>query len=608
MKAMRIALTVHQFFPEYTSGTEVLTLGVARELRRRGHQVFVLTGHPESKRLVDEARFDDYEFDGIKVFRFHHGYQPMGRQDIVTEVEYNNLLAAAYFAKIIKKMLPEVIHFFHLSRLGATLIDVAIQEGIAAYYTPTDFWAVCPLSQLLFTDGKLCGGPSPLGGNCIKHMAELTSRSRVNWLLQRLPTALVDTIVGVLTKTKLASAHPFGLEAVAMAARPGFIVGRLNCLEAIFAPTQHMRQILVGRGVDKSRIILSSYGIGTSQLQRNPKRTAPSAERTFAFIGTLSPHKGCHILLEAFKRLNVPGVRLRIYGNLQQFPSYGAKLRTIAEQIDTIEFCGTFPEERIGDVLGECDALVVPSLWYENTPLVIYSALAARCPVIGSDFPGISEVIRPNENGLLFAAGNVESLCSKLLLLLRTPGLLAQLQAGCKPPKSISTYVEELETAYMQGLKARTSLRRPRDLLRIAPLGKPYSYMAGWAAVAAPTPQLYREVFRWLTGRKGTRFTTPASIAILVDGTCVSEAKWFSVRPDIREGFLAHGSRAAAVKFGFVLRLPHWLKRDVAALEIRYADGRRVRTPLQKVPVGTSIRVGDDAFVGVEEERIVCTT
>lgn len=70
---MRVLLTVHQFFPDYSAGTEVLTLSVARELKSRGHEVRVFTGYPESEALADQERFDQYQYDSILIDRFRHG-------------------------------------------------------------------------------------------------------------------------------------------------------------------------------------------------------------------------------------------------------------------------------------------------------------------------------------------------------------------------------------------------------------------------------------------------------------------------------------------------------------------------------------------------------
>ena len=94
------------------------------------------------------------------------------------------------------------------------------------------------------------------------------------------------------------------------------------------------------------------------------------------------------------------------------------------------------------------DALIVPSLWYENTPLVIYSALAAKRPVIASDFPGMSEVVRHDWNGLTFPAGDIQSLHAQLTRLLNDPTLIESLSANCSMPKSTGEYVDELLSLY----------------------------------------------------------------------------------------------------------------------------------------------------------------
>jgi glycosyltransferase involved in cell wall biosynthesis len=99
-------------------------------------------------------------------------------------------------------------------------------------------------------------------------------------------------------------------------------------------------------------------------------------------------------------------------------------------------------------VLAGIDVLVVPSTWYENTPLVIYSALAAGCPVIASDLGGMAEVVTDGENGLLVEPGKPEALAAELKRLTSDRQLLQKLAAGCRRPKSIEEYVAELLSVY----------------------------------------------------------------------------------------------------------------------------------------------------------------
>ena len=74
---MKILLVVHQFLPDYSSGTEILTLHSAMELKSRGHEVQVLTAIPASPEIPDADRFDHYAFDGIPV-RAKHAHCAMG--------------------------------------------------------------------------------------------------------------------------------------------------------------------------------------------------------------------------------------------------------------------------------------------------------------------------------------------------------------------------------------------------------------------------------------------------------------------------------------------------------------------------------------------------
>jgi len=117
------------------------------------------------------------------------------------------------------------------------------------------------------------------------------------------------------------------------------------------------------------------------------------------------------VLIEAVRSLpETIQLEVNIYGNIRQDPDYADRLKAIAGDDARISFCGTFPNERIGEIFEKIDVLVVPSIWFENTPLVIYSALAAGCPVIATDLGGLSEVIEDRINGLLFRKGDVTGL------------------------------------------------------------------------------------------------------------------------------------------------------------------------------------------------------
>jgi len=440
---MRILLTVHQFFPAYGSGTEVLTHSVAKELQRRGHEVRILAAHPDPAELADEERFDDYLFDDIPVYRFRHAYRPMGGQSSLLALSYDNRLAARGFGRILGRFKPDLVHFFHFNRLGTGLIEEAANAGIPAYFTPTDFWTVCKTAQMVLPNGQACPGPSRYAGNCIKHLALQQTGGMLAAAVDRIPDTCMEGI-GYLAGKGCLPKGGYGRELAALSLRLETNVGRLNRLRALVAPNRLMKDLLIRYGVRPELIVESAYGIADRQGISRPARKAPRRPFRIGYIGTLIPHKGCHVLLKAFHALPEGQAVLRIYGDTGQFADYTAELKAIAGGRRDIEFLGTFPNSAVAEVMAELDALVVPSLWHENTPLVVYSAQASACPVVASDCPGITGYIEDGKNGLLFAAGDAEALALRLRRLIDEPGLTAALSAQAKPPKSTAVYVDEL--------------------------------------------------------------------------------------------------------------------------------------------------------------------
>lgn len=441
---MKILLTTHQFFPQFSAGTEVLTYSVAKELLNRGHNVHVFTGYPNEADLHDDDRFDEYDYENIHVYRFHHAYVPMAGQISMIEVGYDNHLAVKYFKQILDRFNPELVHIFHLNRLGTGLIDCAIRAKIPTFMTPTDFWTFCPTGQLVLGNGKLCSGPSTYSGNCVKHLAQSTEKKLVGKASQLLPTISLDFLVRI-TLAEIMPTYPKRAEVKAIGSRLAKNINRLNQLRKIVSPNSFMTEKLKEYGVLPKLIIQSAFGIDVPG-KRDVKKLFRSSDRPLkvGFIGTLAPHKGCHVLIKAFNNLPCGQAVLSIYGKIDEVPEYSTLLKQLASDNDAIKFCGTFHNSKIGEILSNFDVLVVPSLWYENTPLVIYSAQATNCPVIASNYPSLSEVIQDQFNGLLFEAGNAKDLSEKLNRLIVQPSLLTKLSLNCKQPKSIGAYVDEL--------------------------------------------------------------------------------------------------------------------------------------------------------------------
>lgn len=110
--------------------------------------------------------------------------------------------------------------------------------------------------------------------------------------------------------------------------------------------------------------------------------------------------------------------------------------------------CGTFPNAQLGTIFDNLDVLVVPSRWYENTPLVIQSALATKTPVVATNLGGMSELVKHETNGLLFDLNDFESLYAQLKRLVDNRELLKQFVINIPPERTIEAMVDDIEAIY----------------------------------------------------------------------------------------------------------------------------------------------------------------
>ena len=347
-----------------------------------------------------------------------------------------------------------------ISRDSVPGCSSALALGIPCFYTPTDFWTGCPTIQLLLENNQTCAGPSKKGGNCALHMGMRSHNPVIARLSRMVPAAVADTIINVATRVP-AFTGALGRDLAATGRRLRVNVSRLNRLNGIFSPTQFMTEILAVNGVNRRLIIESAYGLDTLARETPAVRSQCRRPFVFGFIGTLAPHKGCHLLIDAFRIFPTGYARLEIYGDPARFPEYHATLQQLASQAVGIEFRGTFPHTGLAGVLASIDALVVPSLWYENAPLIVSSALAARCPVIASDSPGLVALVRHNVNGLVFSPGDAIALRDAMLEITRSPDLYTNLSAGCEPQRSTSQYVEQLLAHYVSHCQLLNGVNGP---------------------------------------------------------------------------------------------------------------------------------------------------
>ncbi len=457
MFSVRILLTTHQYLPEYFSGTEILTRDTARALKGMGHEVRIFTGYPVQGDIKDVQRFDSYIYEDIEVERFKHSHVPMGGQSNVVEAEYNCRYFAQYFEAYLRRVKPDIVHFFHLGRLSASAVEVCERFGIPTVLTPTDFWLICPTCQLRLPDNSLCTGPDLMGQNCLRHIVANTQPDEIKRKVSNTPSWLLVVVIFAI-RMGFFTGNKYAQYVRALSERPRYLRAQMKKIDCIFHPTKIMEQMLKKNNIKPKMLKRLPYGINTNYIQRSVRDNKSNPIRV-GYIGGLAEHKGIHILIKALNILKNESIETKIYGGLEDSPDYVDQLYELAGDDKRVKFFGSFPNEEIGTVLNGIDVLVVPSIWYENTPLVIYSAQAAGCPIIASDVGGISEVVKDSVNGLLFPAGDPQALALALKTLSHDRDLLKQMAERAIEPLSAERYASALLKTYTDLVSHKRELK-----------------------------------------------------------------------------------------------------------------------------------------------------
>jgi len=152
-------------------------------------------------------------------------------------------------------------------------------------------------------------------------------------------------------------------------------------------------------------------------------------------------------LIEAVRALRGQPLVLEVYGPLARYPEYVADLRSAAQGYPVL-FRGRFEPLLADRVFGRFDVLVVPSLWYESGPTVVYEAWRNGLAVVASDVGGLAECVVNGDNGLLVPRGDSRSLAEAIRALIDDRSLVSRLAAGRPAVPSVEACAERVEQIY----------------------------------------------------------------------------------------------------------------------------------------------------------------
>ena len=393
---MKILKVIHGYPMRYNAGSEVYSQGLAQALAKR-HEVHVFT-RQENAFLPEYAAQRETDPSEPRI-ALHVINMARGRDG------YRHAAVDSAFAGLLDEVSPEVVHVGHLNHLSTSLVFEARKRRIPIVFTLHDYWLMCPRGQFIQAYPE---DPSDVWAVCD---GQDDRKCAVR--------CYVRHFSGGECEHETDAAYWTGW----VARRMAHVREVCDAVDMFIAPSKYlMRRFRDEFGIPERKLTYLDYGFHRRRMEgRSRTRGEPF---TFGYIGTHIPAKGVNHLIESFG--NVTGnPQLRIWGRDRGAETGGLKMlaRGLPGSAGSrVEWMGEYRnQDVVPDVFNRCDAIVVPSIWAENSPLVIHEALQARVPVVTADYGGMAEYVHHERNGLLFAHRSPNSLAQQMQRLVDDP-------------------------------------------------------------------------------------------------------------------------------------------------------------------------------------------
>lgn len=377
-------------------GTETVAHDLFRSVRERGDCDALFVGCVSPlHRQARETRLQTIGRSADELLLW------VGRFDRFSLAQIDTRGFAEALNELLASFRPDIVHFHHLSRLGleAILLTRRVLPRAKIVLTLHDYLAICANDGLMASpgSGRLCREATPDACHaCLPEIAH----------------------------------HRF-------AARTLHVQNILRQVDRFIAPSQFLRDRFIAWGLPSAKIEVVGNGLPPAAPAPAGRRT----RRTFGFFGNIAPHKGALLALAAIRELaqQDPDVRLRVHGglNFQPEPFRQAFQQALADAGPAATFHDRYDREDLPRLMAEVDWVVVPSVWWENAPLVVLEAFQHRRPVICSDIGGMAEMVRDGESGLHFRAGDAGDLARVMFRAVRQRGLWRRLVNKLPQPPSV---------------------------------------------------------------------------------------------------------------------------------------------------------------------------
>lgn len=395
----RILVAAHNHPALHPGGTEIFAHDLFRAYQRAGHEVLFLGATNQTHRQVRPGTsFQSVGPEGDEVLLWSGHFDRF----FMSQIDLYGVVPD--LTELLRDFRPDVVHIHHLLLLGAEFPHIVRRTlpECRIVMTLHDYYPLCHHDGLMVrTSGKeLCHKSTP---------------DRCHACFKDIP----------LDRFVLREQH---LKAL------------LRTVDRFVSPSQFLRQRFIDWGLDGERIDVIANGL--------PRRDVPARKDRqendrpiFGYFGNLNPWKGTTVLLEAARQLIDEGLRfeMRVHGGAPfQSDSFKDDIaRRFKKTAPSVQQRGAYRREDIAELIAAVDCTIVPSIWWENAPLVIGEAQSQRKPVIASNIGGMAEMVQDGVNGLTVAPNDPRALAAAMRRMAENPDLRRRLSGNARKPDDI---------------------------------------------------------------------------------------------------------------------------------------------------------------------------
>lgn len=240
--------------------------------------------------------------------------------------------------------------------------------------------------------------------------------------------------------------------------RERYIKSALESVDLFIAPSHQLRERYIDWGLPEEKILFEDYG----RLAVEPFADPPDAgrRRRIGYFGQITQYKGVDVLLEAMKILQAEDFNVELWlcgANLRfQAPAFREKVKGLLDETsDVVRFLGSYQYSQQAALMAAVDWVVVPSLWWENSPLVIQEALMYGRPIITSNIGSMAEKVRDGVQGLHFIVRDPYSLADVIRRAVSDPALWDSLRGQINGAHPMDAHLRLISDTYRQLLASK---------------------------------------------------------------------------------------------------------------------------------------------------------